>query len=123
MPKRKFGTLKNLGSWSNYRGSLPDDKENVSSKIMIPFFTKKQNTCSVHPAVILSPPLPRVQRKSGPGFSELLVQPYRPSELTLVLHLRLSLYMMKTRTSQGKMNVTRQLPTHHHWVRSQLNQS
>src|SRR6267154_823602 len=105
MPKRKFGTLKNLGSWSNYRGSLPDDKENVSSKIMTPFFTKKQNTCSVHLAVILSPPLLQVQRKSGPGFSELLVQPYRPFELTLVLHLHLSLYMTKTRTSQGKMNL------------------
>ena len=44
MPKHKFENLKNLGSWSNYRGLLPDDKENVSSNIMIPFFTKKQNT-------------------------------------------------------------------------------
>jgi hypothetical protein len=40
MPKHKF---ENLGSRSNYRGSLPYHKENVSSKIMIPFFTKKQN--------------------------------------------------------------------------------
>ena len=28
VPKHKFGDLKNLGSWSNYRGSLPDGKEN-----------------------------------------------------------------------------------------------
>jgi hypothetical protein len=29
MPKCKFENLKNLGSWSNYRSSLPNDKENV----------------------------------------------------------------------------------------------
>ena len=125
MPKRKFQNLKNFRSWSNYRGSLPDDKENVSSKIMVPFFslTRKIHACSVHLAVILSPPLPLVQRKSGPGFLKLLAQPYHPSELTLALHLHLSLYMLKTRTSKGNMNVMHQLPMHCHWVLSQLNQS
>ena len=82
--------------------------------------TKKIHACSVHLAVILSPPLPWVQRKSGPGFLKLLAQPYHPSELTLALHLHLSLYMLKTRTSKGNMNVMHQLLTCHRWNRSQM---
>jgi hypothetical protein len=48
MPKHKFENLKNLGSWSNYRGSLLDDKESVSSKIMITFFTKNKGIVTGH---------------------------------------------------------------------------